>query len=148
MYIPDFFRGGGIHPSWFPPDTEEKQQKIQKFKDGPAQIEPSAAIVPKVIEELRRISGEKFAKYFAVGFCWGSKVAYLSSQEKSPFSAVAGCHPSFIDPQDATKITIPVCILNSKDEDADVASQFAANLTVEKHVETFNDQIHGWMAGR
>ena len=134
--------------SWFPPDTKEKQEQVQKFKDGPAQIAPAVANVSKVINEIENISGQQFSKIFAVGFCWGAKVVYLSSQESTRFSAVAGCHPSFIEPLDAKKITIPICILNSKDEDAEVASQFESNLTVEKHVETFSDQIHGWMAGR
>jgi dienelactone hydrolase len=148
VFIPDFYRGGGIHPSWFPPDTEEKQKKLQIFKEGPAQIPPAVTKVPKVIEEIKNLSGGKITKIFGLGFCWGARVAYLSSQDGTLFSGVAGCHPSFVDPNDAPKITVPICVLNSKDEDADVASRFEANLTVEKHVETFTDQIHGWMAGR
>ena len=148
MFIPDFYRGEGIDISWFPPDTEEKQRLVKKFKDGPGQIAPAVVTVSKVIDEIKNTYGGKFNKFFAVGFCWGAKVAYLSSQESTLLSAVAGCHPSFVEPHDATKITIPICILNSKGENAEVASQFESNLAVEKHVETFGDQVHGWMAGR
>ena len=53
-----------------------------------------------------------------------------------------------VDPSDATKISIPFCMLASKDEEADAVKNFEANLKGEKHVETFGDQIHGWMAAR
>jgi hypothetical protein len=53
-----------------------------------------------------------------------------------------------VDANDASKITVPICILNSKEEDKEVAKQFVANLTVDKHFETFDDQNHGWMAAR
>lgn len=53
-----------------------------------------------------------------------------------------------IDPEDAKHITIPVCILPSKDEDVDDIKAFQKNLTVDNHVETFGDQVHGWMGAR
>jgi dienelactone hydrolase len=53
-----------------------------------------------------------------------------------------------IDPSDATSIKIPLCMLASGDESAEDVKKFEANLKGEKHVETFGDQIHGWMAAR
>ena len=53
-----------------------------------------------------------------------------------------------VDPDDAKKITIPIAMLASKDEDADAVKGFEDNLKVSNHVETFSDQIHGWMAAR
>jgi dienelactone hydrolase len=53
-----------------------------------------------------------------------------------------------IDPSDATDIKIPLCMLASGDESAPDVKKFEANLTGEKHVEIFGDQIHGWMAAR
>lgn len=41
-----------------------------------------------------------------------------------------------------------VCLLASKDEDAEEVKKYEAKLTGPKHVETFGDQIHGWMAAR
>lgn len=53
-----------------------------------------------------------------------------------------------VDPSEASSIKIPLIFLASKDEpEADVA-KFEANLKGEKHVETFKDQIHGWMGAR
>ena len=53
-----------------------------------------------------------------------------------------------VDPNDAKGIKAPLCMLASKDEDAEAVKKFGENLTVEKHIETFSDQIHGWMAAR
>lgn len=53
-----------------------------------------------------------------------------------------------VDPKDAEKITIPLIMLASKDEDAEAVKNFEKTLKVEKHVETFGDQVHGWMAAR
>ena len=43
---------------------------------------------------------------------------------------------------DGAKITVPICILASKDEDAAVIETFKKELKVENHVETFSDQVH------
>lgn len=72
----------------------------------------------------------------------------LSSREGTPFTVGAEAHPALVDPEDAKHIKIPVVILPSKDEDADDIKAFQKNLTVENHVETFSDQIHGWMGAR
>jgi hypothetical protein len=53
-----------------------------------------------------------------------------------------------IDPNDASKMTIPIAMLPSKDEDKDAVSKYASALKVKHVVETFHDQIHGWMAAR
>lgn len=49
-----------------------------------------------------------------------------------------------VDPSEAEKIKIPLCFLASGDEPAEDVKKFEANLTGEKYVETFPDQIHGW----
>ena len=53
-----------------------------------------------------------------------------------------------VDASEAGKIKVPTCLLASKDEDQADVDKFEAALTVAKHVETFGDQIHGWMAAR
>lgn len=84
-----------------------------------------------------------------VGFCWGGKVvSMVTSTPDTKFAAGAECHPAMVDPADAEKIKIPLCLLASKDEDPEAVKKFGANLTGAKYVETFGDQIHGWMAAR
>ena len=75
-------------------------------------------------------------------------MALLCSTEDTPFKAVAECHPAMVAADDATKVTIPVAVLASMDEPKDEITAFEKNLKVKHHVETFSDQIHGWMAAR
>lgn len=53
-----------------------------------------------------------------------------------------------VDPADAEDVKIPTMLLASKDEPVDDVKKFEDTLKVPKHVETFKDQIHGWMAAR
>ena len=78
----------------------------------------------------------------------GVKIVSLTAQQGTPFKAVAEVHPAMVDPNDAKGITVPICMLASKDEDADAVKGFEKELKVKSHVETFADQVHGWMAAR
>lgn len=55
-----------------------------------------------------------------------------------------------VDPADAKGIKIPLCMLASGDEDANAVKAFGENLPTsgQQHIETFADQVHGWMAAR
>lgn len=53
-----------------------------------------------------------------------------------------------VDAADAKGFQIPVCMLASGDESADDIKAFEEALQVPKHVETFSDQVHGWLAAR
>jgi dienelactone hydrolase len=72
----------------------------------------------------------------------------LLSQEGTQFSAAAVCHPAMLDPEAATKVTIPIVMLPSKDEDKKAVEGYNANLKVPHRLEIFDTQIHGWMAAR
>lgn len=66
----------------------------------------------------------------------------LSSGSGTPFNAVAEVHPAMVDPSDADKITVPLCMLASKDENPEDVKKFKEGLKVDNHVETFSDQAH------
>lgn len=66
----------------------------------------------------------------------------------TPFSVAVEAHPSFLAVEDAEKITVPLCVLASKDEDAETVKKFEAALKVPKYFETFGNSQHGWMAAR
>lgn len=53
-----------------------------------------------------------------------------------------------VDPADAKDVKVPFIMLASGDEPPEDVKKFEDTLTVPKHVETFDDQIHGWMAAR
>jgi dienelactone hydrolase len=72
----------------------------------------------------------------------------MSVKGNSTFSAAAECHPAMVDPSDAEQVDIPMCMLASKDEPVEGVKKFEAALKGPKHVETFDDQIHGWMGAR
>ncbi|KAI4215530.1 MAG: hypothetical protein LQ351_001999 [Letrouitia transgressa] len=89
-----------------------------------------------------------------LGDFFGGPAAPPKTAEKVPqlsgtvFSAAAEVHPAMVDPNDAKDITIPLCMLASGDENPKDVDAFEKALTVPKHVETFGDQVHGWMAAR
>jgi len=148
VFMPDWFEGKPADISWYPPDNDEKGKALGNFFQTTGAPPKTAAKVPTTVKEIE-------AKYSSiktwgiVGFCWGGKIVSITtSKSDTPFKAGAECHPAMIDPSDATDIKIPLCMLASGDESAPDVKKFEANLTGEKHVEIFGDQIHGWMAAR
>jgi len=53
-----------------------------------------------------------------------------------------------VDPSEAEGIKVPLIMLASEEEPVDKVKEFESKLSVPKHVETFGDQVHGWMAAR
>jgi hypothetical protein len=53
-----------------------------------------------------------------------------------------------VDPADAPKVTIPIAMLPSQDEDKEAIAAYEKGLKVKHTIETFDTQIHGWMAAR
>jgi dienelactone hydrolase len=72
----------------------------------------------------------------------------LTSGPETAWKAGVQSSPGRIDPADAAKTTIPIMMLASKDEPAADVKAFSEALTVPKHIETFDSQIHGWMSAR
>lgn len=90
----------------------------------------------------------KEALTWSTKFCWGGKVVSLTSGAGTPWKVAAQCHPGRLSADDAAKVTIPMCILASNEENSKDVEAFDKALTVEKHVETFETQIHGWLSAR
>ena len=148
VFIPDFFEGKPADISWYPPDNEEKGKALGNFFQTTGAPPKAAEKVPTLVKAIQA-NYPSIKTWGVLGFCWGGKIVSLTtSTESTPFTAGAECHPAMIDPSDATKIKIPLCMLASGDESAEDVKKFESNLKGEKHVETFGDQIHGWMAAR
>ncbi|KAH9212262.1 hypothetical protein DL95DRAFT_368644 [Leptodontidium sp. 2 PMI_412] len=145
VFMPDFFEGNPADLAWYPPTTEEQKTALFGWfaTRGPALGVEKA---PKILADIEAAYGKK--TWAALGFCWGGKVISLTSGPSTPWTVAAQCHPAFISGEDAAKITIPMCMLASKEEEAKDVKTFDEALTVEKHVETFGTQIHGWMSAR
>jgi len=147
VFMPDFFEGEPADISWYPPDTKEKGEKLGEFfntKAGPP------LHLPKIKDIIQEASEQNpsITSWGIIGYCWGGKIASLVAGQQTKFKAAVQCHPAMVDPADAEKVQIPMCVLASKDEPADDIEKYGANLKGTKHVETFSDQIHGWMAAR
>lgn len=131
----------------YPPDTKEKGEALGNFFGTTGAPLKSAAKIPVLVKEIEKLY-PNIKTWGIVGFCWGGKVVSLVTSSSDKFSAGAEVHPAMVDPADAEKIKIPLALLASKDENPEDVKKFEANLTGPKHVETFDDQIHGWMAAR
>ncbi|PNH58758.1 hypothetical protein VD0002_g8774 [Verticillium dahliae] len=147
VLIPDWFGGNPCPIEWYPPDTEEKQKNLGAFfgQYPPPKI---AGLVPGYVRAARDKYPE-ITDWAIIGYCWGGKVATLvTSGDETPFKAAASIHPAMVDPEDAKGVKVPFILLASKEEPDEAVGKFAEALQVTKHVETFKDQIHGWMAAR
>jgi hypothetical protein len=51
VFMPDFFEGSPADITWYPPDNEEKGQKLNAFFEGPA-------APPKVVKKLESLIAE------------------------------------------------------------------------------------------
>jgi hypothetical protein len=71
-----------------------------------------------------------------------TKIVSIASTENTPFGAAVELHPSGLDPADAPKITIPLCMLASQDEDGPTVKAFDDGLVVPKLVETYDGAPH------
>jgi len=147
VFMPDWFEGSPADISWYPPDNEEKGKKLGAFFSKEAAPPKTLNKIGPVLEAIKK-SEPNITSWGIVGYCWGGKIVNLASQAGTPFKAAAACHPAMIDPADAPKVTIPIAILPSKDEDKDAVSKYEKELKVKHVVEWFPDQVHGWMAAR
>ncbi|KAK1768702.1 Alpha/Beta hydrolase protein [Phialemonium atrogriseum] len=147
VFIPDWFKGSPCPIDWYPPNTEEKKKNLGAFfqKFPPPKI---AGKVPAFVKALQA-KNPSIKSWAIIGYCWGGKVVSLTvTADSNPFSVAAQIHPAMVDPKEAEGVKVPMALLASKEEPADVIKKFEENLKGPKHVETFSDQVHGFMAAR
>ncbi|KAK3354743.1 Alpha/Beta hydrolase protein [Neurospora tetraspora] len=148
VFMPDWFKGEPCPIEWYPPDNDEKKKNLGAFFGK----NPPQGVAEKLPAFVKTLSAKhaNIKSWGIIGYCWGGKVVSLitSNAETNPFSVAAECHPAMVDPEEAKGIKVPLIMLASKEEPDDKVKEFEQNLSVPKHVETFKDQIHGWMAAR
>ncbi|KAF6831787.1 carboxymethylenebutenolidase [Colletotrichum plurivorum] len=147
VFMPDFFEGKAAEMSWYPPTTEKQSDALGNFFSHTGNPAKATSRLPGIAEAVKN-SSSSIENVFALGMCWGAKAVTLCSGENTAFKAVALAHPAMLDPEDAAKVAVPMCILASQDEEAATVSAFQVNLRTPNHVRTFDDQRHGWMAAR
>jgi dienelactone hydrolase len=72
----------------------------------------------------------------------------VTSGDANLFKIAGAVHPAMVDPAGAEKISVPYILLASMEEPAETIKDFESKLKVTCHVETFDDQVHGFMAAR
>lgn len=147
VVIPDWFKGNPSPIEWYPPNTEEKQKNLGAWfaKNPPNGV---AEALPKYVAALSS-KYPSVKSWGVLGFCFGGKVVSLvTSSPSNPFKIGASCHPAMVEPKEAESIKVPLILLASGEEPEDKVKEFESNLSGPKHVETFKDQVHGWMAAR
>ncbi|KAH8705228.1 putative dienelactone hydrolase [Talaromyces proteolyticus] len=148
IIVPDWFDGCVAEKAWVPPVTPEQQEKLGGFIQNKAS---PGLVVPRVLEFTKDIKNvfTSVEKIGIFGFCWGGKLASLAcQQDKDSFVVAVQTSPARIDPEEAKNVSVPMALLSSGDEDADLIAKFADNLHSDKLLEVFSTQIHGWMSGR
>ncbi|KAJ2967648.1 hypothetical protein NQ176_g9558 [Zarea fungicola] len=147
VFIPDWFDGNPCPTEWYPPDTPEKQQNLGAWF-GANDPNAVAARLPAFIDSLKA-AYPSITKWGLIGYCWGGKVTELvTSLPSNPFAVAVGLHPAMINPEGAKSISVPYLLLASGEDPASDVAAFKEGLSVPHHVETFSDQVHGWMAAR
>lgn len=157
VIMPDFFDGKVIPLDWFPPDTEEKVAGVTEWLHKTALPELHIPRVAGIIAAAEQLYPH-IKTWGLMGYCWGGKMVSMLSarqgQAGAPqvFRTAVQLHPALIDPREAAEIKIPMCLLASMDEVVDEINKYDAALLTEiegeKHVETFEDQVHGWLSAR
>lgn len=154
--MPDFFKGNTWPLKDFPPpDRQEFLAWLGKTQW--AQVE---SILIKTIGFLKESGAKKFGDFIGLGqelmcigvygFCWGGK---MSIQASKHVGAAAIVHPAFIEVSDAEKVSVPLCLIDSKDEDIKTMDEFTDELKKKPFGDKvrrkrYNTMFHGFCAGR
>lgn len=147
VFMPDWFGDKAADISWFPPTDDDKKQKLGKFFETQGTAPDKVERIPKLVKDAES-KYPSIKKWALIGYCWGGKVAVVTAGSSDIFSAAAMVHPAMVDANDGKNVKIPFAIIASGDEPADEIKKYEETLKVNKHVETFSDQIHGFMAAR
>jgi len=150
VFMPDFFGDSPSDLSKFPPKTPAEIKFITDFMSGPANPDKTVPLISPLMEAIKK-AHPHIESWAIHGFCWGGKIAAIVSQPGSLFKASGQSHPSLLDIEDAKKVSIPMVVLPSMDEDPEAMEIWAQALKAaspNSYCETFTDQVHGWMTSR
>jgi dienelactone hydrolase len=119
--MPVFFGDNPANFDDYPPKTPRQAASIANFLANNANPAKKIALILPLLEAMKK-ANPQIESWAIAGYCWGAKIAALSSQADTPFKASAQLHPSLLELQDATKITIPHAVLSSMEEVPEVCT--------------------------
>lgn len=147
IFMPDFFNGNPAKMEWYPPVNDEQKAIVGEwFKDAVWSIHRPK--IPGILRAAEK-TNPNIKDWGMMGYCWGGKMASIvASDEPGLFKVAVQTSPAQIDAGDASEVKIPTMLLASKDEKPELVKAYDESLTVTKHVEIFDDQVHGFMSAR
>ncbi|KAI1402237.1 alpha/beta-hydrolase [Hypoxylon fuscum] len=148
VYIPDLFEGNPARIEWYPPTDDEKKAKLGQWFEEVA-VWPKH--IPKVIGFLKAAekNNPNIKSWGIIGYCWGGKMASILAGSKDLlFKVAVQTSPAMIDAGDAANVKIPTMMLISEEEAVSDVKTYEESLKVPKHIEIFEDQVHGFMSAR
>lgn len=107
--------------------------------------------IPKVIGFLKAAekNNPNIKSWGIIGYCWGGKMASILAGSKDLlFKVAVQTSPAMIDAGDAANVKIPTMMLISEEEAVSDVKTYEESLKVPKHIEIFEDQVHGFMSAR
>lgn len=147
VFVPDFLKGNPANLDWYPPETEEQKSATQAWLKDNLSAEKHSALFEEMLEAAAKANPD-ITSWGVIGYCWGGKMVALIAGRNTKIKAGIQSSPAMVDASDAEKVKVPMMMLASKDEPAEAVKKFDEALKVTKHVETFGDQVHGWMSAR
>ncbi|KAJ2980767.1 hypothetical protein NUW58_g6860 [Xylaria curta] len=147
VFMPDFFNGNPALMDWYPPVNDEQKAIVGEwFKEAQWSIHKPK--IPGLLREAEK-TNPNIKAWGIMGYCWGGKMAsIIGGDEPGLFKVAVQTSPARIDADEAAQVKIPTMLLASKGEEAEIVKEYEERLTVPKHVERFDDQVHGWMSAR
>jgi len=111
VILPDFFRGTDVLKEFgtFPPAGGMNAVVEWVTKTAPLDATVKE-VFEVVIKHLESTCTSPSVDVGMVGFCWGGKIAMLSSAQER-IKASVGIHPSFLKPEDAANAKCPQMLL-------------------------------------
>lgn len=147
VFVPDFFNGNAAKIEWYPPDTDDKKKALGDWFPAVASPPQHLPKIPGLLDAAEKHNGN-IKSWGIIGYCWGGKLASLIAGKDTRFKAAVQTSPAMVDVGDAEKVKIPMMVLASMEEPAEDIRKYEEGLKVTKHVETFGDQLHGFMSAR
>ena len=142
--MPDFFHGTPWELANFPPKDGDK---FGAFLDSVTYSDFTAEAGAAAL----KLAAHGARKMGVWGFCWGGGMAMRGCTDL-PFSAGAAAHPAFINPELASKVTVPFCCLPAGDDkdtmigiEKALRSGASGGATL---VKAYADMHHGFAAAR
>lgn len=147
VFMPDFFNGNPASMDWYPPTNDEQLATLGEwFKH--AQWSIHSPKLRGILKEAEKLNPNVKA-WGIMGYCWGGKMASIvAGDEPGLFKAAVQTSPARVDADEAARVKIPTMLLASNGESPEEVKLYGDNLNVPKHVERFDDQVHGFMSAR